>query len=721
MPARPESPLWPSELAVSDAIGRLMEFWGFKRNMGRIWAVLFLTDDPLSAKDLRERLHLSSGAVSMTLAELMRWGVVKKVWIQGERRDWFVAEGNLWKMISRVLSERESVEISEAIDTLEGALREAERRVRSRDAAERRRAEVQRDRIRQLLDLARLGKRLLDALVNNARVDASPLLKVLLGFEGVRWTGVAASRHAGPMCSIRLGDLLETRPVAFFLVSLIVLSVLPYPGIEASLRPLFLVGFGVEIAIRIALLSTGRTKGSRLEWAFLAIDIAAFVSFLPFEWWLSPGARDLIRLLRLVRLLALLRFARALAADVYQVITRREQLQQFGLVTGTVVALAFVSSIVLMQLAVPYSYDGASGPGAPQGFLDELWWAFRQLEDGGNIVQNLHAHPLLIVISLTLTTTGVFIISYLIGIGTNIVDLVVRAERRRPVGYRRHSLVVGSIGQSELLVREFVRIYEKNRGIRHIRFRRVWDWVTGRAPAPGRFILPRMALLGPDAEPPAFLYDRGMRWIVYRQGEGGDVDALEVAAAGHAKRAILLARREAGHDADAITVASLGAFRAVNRTAHAFVEVLDSDNEDLVRMVGGEGTFPLDVPRFLGLFLCHHLIVPRIEEVFDDLLTAKGCEFYTHIYVDREETESLAAMAGQTLSFEQMARAALANHGIVLAGVFLGDDSVGRIEADLIPVDRLVEWVNPAAIPSGRSSRGLGPSRTAFLSRRSAG
>ena len=53
---------------VSDVVGRLIEFWGFKRNMGRIWAVLYLSPEPLSAEDLRQLLQLSSGAVSMTLS-----------------------------------------------------------------------------------------------------------------------------------------------------------------------------------------------------------------------------------------------------------------------------------------------------------------------------------------------------------------------------------------------------------------------------------------------------------------------------------------------------------------------------------------------------------------------------------------------------------------------------------------------------------------------------
>ena len=81
-----------------------MELWGFKRNMGRVWTVLYLADQPLTARQLRDRLQLSSGAVSMTLNELSRWGVVRKLWVQGDRRDFYEAEANIWRMISRVIS-----------------------------------------------------------------------------------------------------------------------------------------------------------------------------------------------------------------------------------------------------------------------------------------------------------------------------------------------------------------------------------------------------------------------------------------------------------------------------------------------------------------------------------------------------------------------------------------------------------------------------------------
>lgn len=170
--------LWQSERIVSDAIGRLMVLWGFKRNMGRVWTLLYLSDEPLPAHVLRERLQLSAGAISMTLSELARWGVVRKVFRQGDRHDYFEAESSLWKMISRVLRERERAEVVLAIEALEDALGALARRDEDENSA---RVQVQKERIQQLLELARLGRSMLDAVIDNARLDASWLPRFKLG------------------------------------------------------------------------------------------------------------------------------------------------------------------------------------------------------------------------------------------------------------------------------------------------------------------------------------------------------------------------------------------------------------------------------------------------------------------------------------------------------------------------------------------------------------
>jgi DNA-binding transcriptional regulator GbsR (MarR family) len=173
-----EGELWDSERIVSDAVGRLMVVWGFKRNMGRVWTLLYLSNEPLAASVLRERLQLSAGAISMTLNELARWGVVHKVWRQGDRHDYYEAESSLWKMISRVLRERELSEVVLAIEAFEDALATLQRRA-ERSAEPRLR--TQRERIEQLLEVARLGRSMLDALISNARMDASWLARFRFG------------------------------------------------------------------------------------------------------------------------------------------------------------------------------------------------------------------------------------------------------------------------------------------------------------------------------------------------------------------------------------------------------------------------------------------------------------------------------------------------------------------------------------------------------------
>jgi DNA-binding transcriptional regulator GbsR (MarR family) len=100
-------PLREAELLCADAVGDVIEHWGFRKALGRVWTVLYLETAPLPASEIAERLSMSAGAVSTTLAELQRWGVVRRVWRPGERREFFEAETDFWKMISKVVSERE--------------------------------------------------------------------------------------------------------------------------------------------------------------------------------------------------------------------------------------------------------------------------------------------------------------------------------------------------------------------------------------------------------------------------------------------------------------------------------------------------------------------------------------------------------------------------------------------------------------------------------------
>lgn len=109
------------ELAVN-AVGHVIEFWGFKRNHGRIWCLLYLRGEAMSSADLREELDLSKGAVSMITRDLEHWGVTHRVRVAGSKAWHFVAEVDFLKMLRRVLRERELRMVERVRDDLKDAL-----------------------------------------------------------------------------------------------------------------------------------------------------------------------------------------------------------------------------------------------------------------------------------------------------------------------------------------------------------------------------------------------------------------------------------------------------------------------------------------------------------------------------------------------------------------------------------------------------------------------
>src|SRR5215467_13044796 len=164
--ADPEGDLARARDHGIDTCGRIAEFWGFTRTMGRTFGLLYLSREPLSQAEIQSRLGISAGSASMTLTALGRWGVVHKVWVRGQRREHYQAETDFWKMISGVLNERERREIGAAVEVV-GRAQAAARRVQGPSRAggatpAGRRAKADADfvaeRLDRLGDICRIGE-----------------------------------------------------------------------------------------------------------------------------------------------------------------------------------------------------------------------------------------------------------------------------------------------------------------------------------------------------------------------------------------------------------------------------------------------------------------------------------------------------------------------------------------------------------------------------------
>ena len=82
-----------------EGIGYLASTVGLNRVIGQLYAMLFLSNEPLCLDDMAERLKISKGNASVNIRELEKLGVVRKVWVKGSRRDFYEAELDLEKLI----------------------------------------------------------------------------------------------------------------------------------------------------------------------------------------------------------------------------------------------------------------------------------------------------------------------------------------------------------------------------------------------------------------------------------------------------------------------------------------------------------------------------------------------------------------------------------------------------------------------------------------------
>lgn len=98
--------------------GEMGTQWGVNRSVSQIHALLYLSDRPLPADEITDALSLARSNVSTALKELQGYSIVRRVHVEGDRRDHFVAETDLWEMLLRIAAERKRREIDPTIALL---------------------------------------------------------------------------------------------------------------------------------------------------------------------------------------------------------------------------------------------------------------------------------------------------------------------------------------------------------------------------------------------------------------------------------------------------------------------------------------------------------------------------------------------------------------------------------------------------------------------------
>lgn len=162
---------------AAETMGELVDFWGFKASTGRIWTLLYLHTKALPADVIAEELNLSTGAVSMGLAELMQWSLVAREPMPEARKRHYRAETDIWGIIRRIVRERELRLVGRSVQAFDTAVKELERAVTEGDDSEE--TAFMLERLRGLRDLAKMGYSLVENLAELGQFTLKPIQGML--------------------------------------------------------------------------------------------------------------------------------------------------------------------------------------------------------------------------------------------------------------------------------------------------------------------------------------------------------------------------------------------------------------------------------------------------------------------------------------------------------------------------------------------------------------
>jgi DNA-binding transcriptional regulator GbsR (MarR family) len=102
--------------------GEMASSWGINKTMAQIHALLYAELEPMDTDAIMQELRISRGNANMNLRKLNEWGLVHKVSVEGDRKDYFIAEKDVWNMAFRIIRERQRMEITPIKENLKDCI-----------------------------------------------------------------------------------------------------------------------------------------------------------------------------------------------------------------------------------------------------------------------------------------------------------------------------------------------------------------------------------------------------------------------------------------------------------------------------------------------------------------------------------------------------------------------------------------------------------------------
>ena len=102
--------------------GEMASRWGINKTMAQIHALLYVSEEPLDTDEIMEILRISRGNANMNLRSLINWDLAHKIHLPGSRKDYYEGEKDVWKIMARIIKERQKREIKPIEEQLQSCL-----------------------------------------------------------------------------------------------------------------------------------------------------------------------------------------------------------------------------------------------------------------------------------------------------------------------------------------------------------------------------------------------------------------------------------------------------------------------------------------------------------------------------------------------------------------------------------------------------------------------
>jgi DNA-binding transcriptional regulator GbsR (MarR family) len=146
-------------LPLADSVGEFIQYWGFKSIHGRVWTLIYLSDQPISTPQIVETLGVSKGLTSMAINELMELELIEQLDKAKYGAHTYISKEDIASTVRNVLRERELVYIKEAQNKMEVLL--------SKSDSELNKSNINKKRLKSLRDLTHSHRLLLSKVVGH--------------------------------------------------------------------------------------------------------------------------------------------------------------------------------------------------------------------------------------------------------------------------------------------------------------------------------------------------------------------------------------------------------------------------------------------------------------------------------------------------------------------------------------------------------------------------